>query len=133
LTGTAIASSLTEGGIGDEYKLQIYEKSSRALSDRDTYTFGCAGGSLTTREKGAGIGALGGAAAGGLIGAAVGHPAAGAAIGGGLGLGAGALVGDQLQGQENENYRQDQQIQRNQQDIERQQSEINRLKRQSEY
>jgi len=42
---------------------------------------GCAGGSLTTREKGAGIGALGGAAAGGLIGAAVGHPAAGAAIG----------------------------------------------------
>jgi outer membrane lipoprotein SlyB len=85
------------------------------------------------REKGAGIGALGGAAAGGLIGAALGHPAAGAAIGGGLGLGAGALVGDQLQGQENENYRQDQQIRRNQRDIEQQQSEINRLKRQSEY
>ncbi len=35
---------------------------------------GCAGGPLSTREKGAGIGALGGAAAGGLIGAAVGHP-----------------------------------------------------------
>jgi phage tail tape-measure protein len=94
---------------------------------------GCAGGPLTTREKGAGIGALGGAAAGGLIGAAVGHPAAGAAIGGGLGLGAGALIGDQLQGQENENYRQDQQIRTNQQEIERQQYEINRLKRQSEY
>jgi phage tail tape-measure protein len=94
---------------------------------------GCAGGSLTTREKGAGIGALGGAAAGGLIGAAVGRPGVGAAIGGGLGLGAGMLVGDQLQGQENENYRQDQQIQRNQQEIERQQSELNRLKRQSEY
>ncbi len=31
---------------------------------------GCAGGPLTTREKGAGIGALGGAAAGGLIGSA---------------------------------------------------------------
>lgn len=60
---------------------------------------GCAGGSLTTREKGAGIGALGGAAAGGIIGAAVGHPGAGAAIGGVLGLGTGALVGDQLQGQ----------------------------------
>ena len=29
---------------------------------------GCAGGSLSTREKGAGIGALGGAAAGGIIG-----------------------------------------------------------------
>ena len=94
---------------------------------------GCAGGSLTTREKGAGIGALGGAAAGGLIGAAVGRPGVGAAIGGGLGLGAGALIGDQLQGQENENYRQDQQIQRNQQEIERQQSELNRIKRQNEY
>ena len=51
---------------------------------------GCAGGDLTTREKGAGIGALGGAAAGGLIGAAVGHPGIGAAVGGGLGLGASA-------------------------------------------
>ena len=46
------------------------------------FAAGCAGGPLTTREKGAGIGALGGAAAGGLIGAAVGHPGAGAAIGG---------------------------------------------------
>ena len=53
---------------------------------------GCAGGSLTTREKGAGIGALGGAAAGGLIGAAVGRPGVGAAIGGGLGLGAVRVV-----------------------------------------
>jgi outer membrane protein OmpA-like peptidoglycan-associated protein len=61
---------------------------------------GCAGGSLTTREKGAGIGALGGAAAGGAIGAAVGRPGIGAGVGGALGLGAGALIGDQLQGQE---------------------------------
>jgi len=61
---------------------------------------GCAGGDFTTREKGAGIGALGGAAAGGLIGSAVGHPGAGAAIGGGVGLGAGALIGDQMQGRE---------------------------------
>src|SRR5918995_7054095 len=75
---------------------------------------GCSGGSFTTREKGAGIGALGGAAAGGIIGAAVGHPAAGAAIGGGLGLGAGALVGDQLQGQEIQQRQQDEQIRRNQ-------------------
>jgi len=94
---------------------------------------GCAGGPLTTREKGAGIGALGGAAAGGLIGSAVGHPGAGAAIGGGLGLGAGALVGDQLQGQENQNYQQDRQIRGQQNQIDRQQDEINRLKRQSEY
>jgi phage tail tape-measure protein len=95
---------------------------------------GCAGGSLTTREKGAGIGALGGAAAGGLIGAAVGHPGAGAAIGGGLGLGAGALVGDQLQGHENTNYRQQQQINRNQAEIDRNRQDIQRLQRQqSEY
>ncbi len=95
---------------------------------------GCAGGPLTTREKGAGIGVLGGAAAGGIIGSAVGHPAAGALIGGGLGAGAGALVGDQLQGQENQNYQQDQQIRRNQAETDRQRQEIERLKRQqSEY
>jgi phage tail tape-measure protein len=91
---------------------------------------GCAGGSLTTREKGAGIGALGGAAAGGLVGSAVGRPGVGAAIGGGLGLGAGALIGDQLQGQENTNYQQQQQINRNQAEINRSRQEIERLKRQ---
>lgn len=95
---------------------------------------GCAGGPLSTREKGAGIGALGGAAAGGLVGAAVGHPGAGAAVGGALGLGAGALVGDQLQGQENTNYQQQQQINRNQAESERNRQEIQRLQRQgSEY
>ena len=91
---------------------------------------GCAGGALSTREKGAGIGALGGAAAGGLVGSAVGHPGAGAAIGGALGLGAGALVGDQLQGQENTNYQQQQQINRNQYETERNRQEIQRLQRQ---
>lgn len=91
---------------------------------------GCAGGPLTTREKGAGIGALGGAAAGGIVGAAVGHPGAGAAIGGALGLGAGALVGDQLQGHENTNYQQQQQINRNQYETERNRQEIQRLQRQ---
>jgi phage tail tape-measure protein len=91
---------------------------------------GCAGGPLSTREKGAGIGALGGAAAGGLIGAAVGHPGAGAAIGGGLGLGAGALIGDQFQGHENTNYRQQRQIQSNQSQINRNRQDIERLKRQ---
>ncbi len=90
---------------------------------------GCAGGSLTTREKGAGIGAVGGAVAGGLIGAAVGHPGAGAAIGGGLGLGAGVLVGDQLQGQENRNSTQDENIRQNQLEIDRQQRELERLRR----
>ena len=93
---------------------------------------GCSGGPLTTREKGAGIGVLGGAAAGGIIGATVGHPGAGAAIGGALGLGAGALIGDYMQGKETENQ---QQIQRNQSDIEHQRAEANRLRnqQQSEY
>jgi outer membrane lipoprotein SlyB len=91
---------------------------------------GCAGGPLSTREKGAGIGALGGAAAGGLVGAAVGHPGAGAAVGGALGLGAGALVGDQMQGQENTNYQQQQQINRNQAEIDRNRQEIQRQQRQ---
>jgi phage tail tape-measure protein len=94
---------------------------------------GCSGGSLTTREKSAAIGALGGATAGGLIGATVGHPAAGAAIGGGLGLGAGALVGDYLQGQEEGQYQQNQQqLQQNQRVIERNRQETQRL-RQQEY
>src|SRR5262245_6671344 len=93
------------------------------------FAAGCAGGPLTTREKGAGIGALGGAAVGGIVGSAVGHPAAGAAIGGGLGLGAGALVGDQMQGQENRNYEQDRQIRDNQYELERQQRELDRIRR----
>jgi phage tail tape-measure protein len=92
----------------------------------------CAGGGLTTREKGAGIGALGGAAAGGLIGSAVRHPGAGAAIGAALGLGAGALIGDQLQGRENQSYEQDQQIYRNQQELARQREELERVRRRSD-
>ena len=63
-------------------------------------TMGCAGGPLTSREKGAGIGALGGAAAGAAIGSAFHRPGMGAAIGAGAGLGAGALIGDYVQGQE---------------------------------
>jgi Glycine zipper len=65
----------------------------------------CAGGPLTAREKGAGIGALGGAAVGGAIGSTKGHPGAGAAIGGAVGLGAGALIGNYIQGQEEDDYR----------------------------
>jgi phage tail tape-measure protein len=94
---------------------------------------GCSGGALTTREKGAGIGAVGGAGAGALIGTAVGRPGAGAAIGGVLGLGAGALVGDQLQGHENTNQQQQQHIQRNQAEVERQRLELQRMKQQREY
>ncbi len=90
---------------------------------------GCAGGELTTREKGAGIGALGGAAAGGIIGAAVGHPGAGAAIGGALGLGAGALIGDQLQGQENRQKEQQKAIDQQRAEIERNRQLIEELKK----
>jgi phage tail tape-measure protein len=95
-----------------------------------TSSIGCAGGSLSTREKGAGIGALGGAAVGGIIGAAVGHPGAGAAIGGALGLGTGALVGDQLQGQEIKQADQQRQLNTNQAELERQRRELEQLKRQ---
>jgi hypothetical protein len=49
----------------------------------------------------------------------VGAPVAGALIGGGLGLGAGALIGDQMQGQENRNYDQQRQIDQNSREIDR--------------
>lgn len=113
----------------------LINKSPMVLLAATLMIAGCAGGPLTTREKGAGIGTLGGAAAGGLIGAAVGHPAAGALIGGGLGLGAGALIGDQMQGQQNQNSRQDEEIRQNQSETNRQQNEIDRLRGQqgSEY
>jgi len=84
---------------------------------------------LSTREKGAGIGALGGAAAGGLIGAAVHHPAAGAAIGGALGLGSGALIGDQLQGQENKQAEQQKALDQQRADIAKNQALIEELKK----
>jgi outer membrane protein OmpA-like peptidoglycan-associated protein len=90
---------------------------------------GCSGGSLTTREKGAGIGALGGAAAGGAIGAAVGHPGAGAAIGGVLGLGTGALIGDQLQGQEVKQAEQQKAIDQQRVELEKNRALIEEMKR----
>jgi hypothetical protein len=96
-------------------------------------TAGCSGGALTTREKGAGIGALGGAAIGGIIGAAVGRPGTGAAVGGALGLGSGALVGDQLMGQEQKQTDQQRQIDANQAELERQRRELERLRKQGEY
>lgn len=90
---------------------------------------GCAGGEITTREKGAGIGALGGAAAGGLIGAAVGRPGVGAAVGGALGLGTGALIGDQLQGQENRQKEQQKAIDQQRVEIEKNRQLIEELRK----
>jgi len=84
---------------------------------------------LTTREKGAGIGALGGAAAGGLIGSAVGRPGVGAAVGGALGLGAGALIGDQLQGQEQKQQEQQAKLDQQRSELERNRALVEELKR----
>jgi uncharacterized membrane-anchored protein YhcB (DUF1043 family) len=57
----------------------------------------------------------------------------GAAVGGALGLGAGALIGDQLQGQEVKQVDQQRQIDANQAELDRQQRELDRLKQQREY
>lgn len=89
---------------------------------------GCAGGPMSSREKGAGIGAVGGAAAGGLIGAAFGRPGMGAAIGAGTGLVGGALVGDYMQGQEQQQYN-EQTIQQNQRTIEHNRQDTQRPQR----
>ena len=69
----------------------------------------------------------------GIIGAAVGHPGAGAAIGGALGLGAGALIGDQMQGQEQKQAEQQRQIDANQAELDRQRRDLERIKKQGEY
>jgi uncharacterized protein HemX len=59
----------------------------------------------------------------------MGSPGAGAAIGGALGLGAGALVGDYMQGQEQQQYQANQQqIQQNQRTIDRNNQQIPRTK-----
>jgi uncharacterized membrane-anchored protein YhcB (DUF1043 family) len=63
----------------------------------------------------------------------VGRPGTGAVIGGAVGLGSGALVGDQLQGQEHKQADQQRQIDSNQAEIERQRRELDRLKKQNEY
>src|SRR2546425_5510038 len=88
---------------------------------------------LTTREKGTGIGALGGAAVGGIIGSAGRHPVSVALIGTALGAGTGALIGDQLQGHEQVQQNQQQQIEQNRAEIEHQRDELDRLRQQKEY
>lgn len=87
---------------------------------------------LTTREKGAVVGGVGGAAAGGIVGSAVGHPGAGAAVGGALGLGAGALIGDRLQAMEQKQADLEKQIKINDTELKRQRQELENLKKQSE-
>lgn len=86
---------------------------------------------LTTREKGAAIGTLGGAAVGGIVGSAVGHPGAGAAVGAGLGLGTGALIGDRVQSLEKRQGDLDEQIKQNELELQRQRAELEKLKKET--
>ncbi|HLN85368.1 MAG TPA: OmpA family protein [Candidatus Limnocylindrales bacterium] len=109
--------------------MKIIKQNSAILLLLTLIVAGCAGGDISTREKGAGIGALGGAAAGGAIGAAVGHPGIGAAIGGALGLGTGALIGDQLQGQENRQREQQKSIDQQRAEIDKNRALIDELKK----
>ena len=83
---------------------------------------------LTTREKGAAIGTLGGAGLGAIIGSATGNAGAGAGIGSLLGLGAGFLFGDQLQGLQQRQTQQQQQIEQTRAELERQKKELERLR-----
>jgi len=90
---------------------------------------GCAGGQVTKREKGIGIGAGLGAATGAIIGAATGNPGAGAAIGGALGAVGGGLVGDQLQKRDNVANEQQQVIDQQKQELARNRELLEELKR----
>ena len=90
---------------------------------------GCS--SMSTTQKGAAIGGLGGAAAGGLVGSAVRHPVAGTLVGGALGAGSGALIGNQLQG--HEEVQQQEEINRESSELRRQREELQRIKKQGEY
>lgn len=91
-------------------------------------SLGCSG-PLTTREKGAAIGAVTGAGVGAIIGSATGHAGAGAAIGSVVGLGAGVLVGDQLQKQEQKTEEQRQQIEQQKKEIARNRQILEELKK----
>jgi uncharacterized protein YcfJ len=85
---------------------------------------------LTTREKGAAIGTLGGAGLGAIIGSATGNAGAGAGIGAAVGLLGGALIGDQMQARQKQDEDVQRRIQVQQAEIERQQRELNQLKAQ---
>jgi len=85
---------------------------------------------LTTREKGAAIGTLGGAGLGAIIGSATGNAGAGAGIGAAVGLLGGALIGDQMQARQKQDADIQRQMQSQQAEIDRQQRELDRLKAQ---
>ena len=96
-----------------------------------TVLFGCSE-PLTTREKGAAIGTLGGAGLGAIIGSATGNAGAGAGIGAAVGLLGGAVIGDQMQSRQKQDEEMQRQIAAQQAEIDRQQRELNQLKAQQE-
>ena len=75
-----------------------------ALSLIFSLSMGCSE-PLTKREQGGLLGAGLGAGTGAIIGSTVGHAAVGALIGGPVGLIGGALIGDQLMGQDQKTTR----------------------------
>jgi uncharacterized protein YcfJ len=87
---------------------------------------------LTTREKGAAIGTLGGAGLGAIIGSATGNAGAGAGIGAAIGLLGGALIGDQMQARQKQDDETQRRLAAQQAEIERQQRELNQIKAQQE-
>ncbi len=95
-------------------------------------SLGCSG-PLTTREKGAVVGTATGAGLGAIIGSASGHAGAGAGIGSLIGLGAGALIGDQIQGQKQIQTVQEEELEQALVEIEIQRREIEQLRQQREY
>ena len=93
------------------------------------FFFGCSE-PLTTREKGAAIGTVGGAGLGAIIGSATGNAGAGAGIGAAVGLLGGALIGDQMQSRQKQDAEVQRRIEAQQAEIDRQQRELDRLKAQ---
>lgn len=91
-------------------------------------TSGCASGPMTTREKGAGLGAIIGAGAGAIIGNQSGHKGEGALIGAAIGGLGGAAAGDQVQGQEQANQALGGELSRQQQELAANQELINKLR-----
>jgi uncharacterized protein YcfJ len=94
-----------------------------------TWFLGCSE-PLTTREKGAVYGTVGGAGLGAIIGSATGNAGAGAGIGAAVGLLGGALIGDQMQARQQQDAEVQRRLSTQQAEIDRQQRELDRLKAQ---
>jgi len=83
---------------------------------------------LSKREQGGLFGFGMGAGTGAIIGSTVGHAAVGALIGGPLGLIGGALIGDQLMGQDKKEDEQQRVIERNRDELEQLKRENQQLR-----